>query len=209
MRCFTLKRSIKHGFISSLEKETKEYRRKSDMLYPHCDTATGEQPFLKPCPVWDYRPGAQATGHKEERTNCYFAIYTVCLGIFTSGHSQPTYDYFSCSTYHFIFFSSRSCWNCPDLPPLHRVTRTSKKCSLSILTQSFKILSTSEVGVSCEEWGATAIKCCLKWILMRTHSCSDFTLCTVIDTLLCSPQHSGQTWTKVRTIQWMERSLWL
>lgn len=51
MRCFMLKRNIKHVFMASLdhwqEKKKRKYPRKADMLYTHWDTATGDRSSQK------------------------------------------------------------------------------------------------------------------------------------------------------------------
>lgn len=177
MRCFPLKRSIKHGFISSLghwqEEETKEYRRKPDMLYPHYDTVTGDKSFLKPSPVFPETTGQEHRLHDARRKEptvtlpfiqhvlafSHLEVLSQCIIIF------PVLCIISFFFFKVVLELSRSA------STAQRVTKTCKKCSLpSILPESFKILSTREAGASCEEWGTTASKCCLKWILMRYHT---------------------------------------
>lgn len=68
MRCFMLKRNIKHVFMaSSLAREEKrKYPRKPDMIYTHWDTATGDRSSQKPhLALSFFRP--QEYGHRAQR----------------------------------------------------------------------------------------------------------------------------------------------
>lgn len=170
MRCFMLKRNIKHIFMASLD-HWQEKKKGNIQESLTCCTHTGTlaqetgppKSLTLPCLSWDYR--SVGTGHKEERTNSYYVISPADLDFLPSGASQLTQlFFFSFSGYHFVFSSL-----CRIVMELSRPTSTAqegitisrKPALFSILPESFKILSIWEAGQSCKEWGITS-GCCLE-----------------------------------------------
>lgn len=93
MRCFMLKRNIKHVFMASLDHWQKKGNIQESLT---CCTHTGTLPqetgppkcLTLPCLFRDH--SSVSMGHKEERTNSYYVIYPDELDFLTSGASQLT-----------------------------------------------------------------------------------------------------------------------
>lgn len=164
------------------------------MLYTHGDTATGDRSFQKPHLVLSFLR-LQECGHKEERTNSYF--YPANHDFLTSGASQLTYLFFSYSMDHLVFYA-RLLWNCPDPPSLHKEASWPPG-GLHFFPSSQRALKSSPRGKQDKAVSSGTPQVGAFW----THPSHSRWL----DALFCL-QHSGQSWTTIRTLRWTETSLW-
>lgn len=150
MRCFMLKRNIKHVFMASLDhwQEKKKGNIQESLI---CCTHTGTLPqetglpksLTLPCLSWDYR--GVGTGHKEERTNSYCVISPANLDFLTSRASQLTQLLCLLFCVSFCFLYAGLLWNCPAPPPLHQEASPSSG-SLHFFPSSQRALKSSSYG---------------------------------------------------------------